>query len=114
MEISIVIPVLNEQGSMNALYHALTATLDSANVQDYEIIFVDDGSRDGTFSVLETLHTQDKRVKVIQFRRNFGKSAALGAALHPHRGLAALWPPAGLALVMAFTTQRGNGVAEPE
>ena len=40
--------------------------------------------------------------------------AALGAALHPHLGLAALWPPAGLALVMAFTTQRGNGVAEPE
>ena len=40
--------------------------------------------------------------------------AALGAALHPHLGLAALWPPAGMALVMAFTTRRGNGVAEPE
>jgi len=87
MEISIVIPVLNEQGSMNALYHALTATLDSANVQDYEIIFVDDGSRDGTFSVLETLHTQDKRVKVIQFRRNFGKSAALSAGFAEAQGV---------------------------
>jgi len=87
MEISVVIPVLNEQESVSALYEALTATFDSENVQDYEIVFVDDGSHDGTFEVLETLHAQDGWGKVIQFRRNFGKSAALSADFAAAQGV---------------------------
>jgi glycosyltransferase involved in cell wall biosynthesis len=86
METSIIVPVLNEQESVSALYQGLTTAVDAASVQDYEIIFVDDGSRDGTFEVLETLHARDGRVKVIQFRRNFGKSAALSAGFAAAQG----------------------------
>lgn len=86
MEISIVIPVLNEWENVVALYKKLTTALDLINTQEYEIIFVDDGSQDGTFGVLETLYAQDERIKVIQFRRNFGKSAALSAGFAAAEG----------------------------
>ncbi len=86
MEISIVIPVLNERENLVTLYQKLTTTLDSMNVEEYEIVFVDDGSQDGTFEVLETLYAQDNRIKVIQFRRNFGKSAALSAGFAAAQG----------------------------
>jgi len=78
--------VLNERENVVALHQELTVILDSINAGEYEIIFVDDGSRDGTFEVLETLYAQDKRVKVIQFRRNFGKSAALSAGFAAAQG----------------------------
>ncbi len=86
MEISIVIPILDERENVAALYQKLTTTLISMNVKEYEIVFVDDGSQDGTFEVLETLYTQDKKVKVIRFRRNFGKSAALSAGFAAAHG----------------------------
>ncbi|MDI3340879.1 MAG: glycosyltransferase family 2 protein [Sphaerobacter sp.] len=76
--VSVVVPLLDEAESLEPLYRELTATLDALDLP-YEIIFVDDGSTDGSSRVLRALHAADPRVQVIQFRRNFGKSAALAA-----------------------------------
>jgi glycosyltransferase involved in cell wall biosynthesis len=83
--ISVVVPVYNEEQSLRPLYDALTAALEHLG-QSYEIVFVDDGSRDGSFATLEALHTQDSRIRVIRFRRNFGKTPALVAGFSHARG----------------------------
>lgn len=83
--ISIVIPVYNERDSLVPLYERLKPVLDSLE-QNYELIFVDDGSRDGSFQVLTTLHSNDHHVRVIRFRRNFGKTPALVAGFAAVRG----------------------------
>ena len=83
--ISVIVPVLNEQESVTILCEELTHTLGGI-CDDYEIIFVDDGSKDLTFPVLEQLHQNDNHVRVIQFRRNFGKSAALAAGFIAAKG----------------------------
>lgn len=85
VDISVVIPVFNEQESLPVLYDRLLAVLLEIT-QQFEIIFVDDGSDDGSFAVLEGLHQRDGRVKVIQFRRNLGKSAALAVGFDQARG----------------------------
>jgi len=83
--ISIVIPVYNEEESIEALYKELKSVLDNIK-KTYEIIFVDDGSTDKSFEILEKLHNEDKKVKVIKFRRNFGKSSAIDAGFKNARG----------------------------
>lgn len=81
--ISIVIPVFNEQNNIKILYKRLKSVLAEAN---YEIIYVDDGSTDNTPKIIEELKKGDKSVKLIQFRRNFGKSDALNAGLKNAKG----------------------------
>jgi glycosyltransferase involved in cell wall biosynthesis len=76
--ISVVVPVYNEQESLQPLYEALTVELQRVGVP-YEIIFVDDGSTDGSFAAIAALHERDARVHAIRFRRNFGKTPALVA-----------------------------------
>src|SRR5579859_3941967 len=76
--LSVVVPVFSEEESLRPLYDILSGELRRIG-QTYEIVFVDDGSRDGTFTVLSALHEQDPHVKVIRFRRNFGKTPALVA-----------------------------------
>src|SRR5689334_2906790 len=76
VDLSMVIPIFNEEGSIAELYETLTFVLASQGCT-YELLFVDDGSRDSTFSQLHALHARDPRVRVIRFRRNFGKTAAL-------------------------------------
>lgn len=76
--LSVVIPVYNEEQSLPGLYEELTVVL-SGWAEHYELIFVDDGSRDGSYEVLRELHATDKRVKVVRFRRNFGQTAAFAA-----------------------------------
>ena len=84
--ISFLIPVLNEQGSLQALHQAITATMD-ALAYPYEILFVDDGSTDQSPAILHDLYERDgDHVRVIQFRRNFGKTAALTAGFSLVRG----------------------------
>jgi glycosyltransferase involved in cell wall biosynthesis len=82
---SIVVPAYDEEQSLPVLYEALTTQLQALG-QPYELIFVDDGSRDGSFRVLQDLHQRDPRVKVIRFRRNFGKTPALMAGFQRCRG----------------------------
>jgi glycosyltransferase involved in cell wall biosynthesis len=83
--ISVVIPVFNEEESLLPLYETLSASLGAVG-RSYEIIFVDDGSRDGSFTVLKALHERDPRVRAICFRRNFGKTPALVAGFANARG----------------------------
>lgn len=74
--LSIIIPAKNEEKSLNLLYGEIKTILIKLN-KTYEIIFVDDGSTDLTFSEMKKIHTQDKRVRIIKLRGNFGKSIAL-------------------------------------
>ena len=78
MSVSLVVPVLNEWENVRRLYDAVTPVL-SRMARPYEIIFIDDGSTDGSQRELELLANSDKRVRVIEFRRNFGQTAALAA-----------------------------------
>jgi glycosyltransferase involved in cell wall biosynthesis len=84
-EFSAIIPLYNEEQSLEELHRRLTQILSSLSDR-FEIIFVDDGSTDNSFSVLQNLHTRDSRVKVLRFRRNFGKSSALSAGFKKSRG----------------------------
>ncbi|MGD9049952.1 MAG: glycosyltransferase family 2 protein [Anaerolineae bacterium] len=84
--LSFVIPLLNEEGSLGALYEAVAQVV-AALPYEFEIIFIDDGSTDGSPTVLQDLYQQDpKHVRVIQFRRNFGKTAAMTAGFARARG----------------------------
>jgi hypothetical protein len=78
--ISIVVPVHNEEQSLSDLHGELDAVFAGSALGPAEFIFVDDGSRDGSWNVLAGLCLRDPRVKAIRFRRNFGKAAALVAA----------------------------------
>jgi len=75
---SIVVPIFNEQDTIEELYRAIVAALDGYD-PCYEIIMVDDGSTDASFSALKRLAALDERLKVIRFRRNFGQTAAMSA-----------------------------------
>ena len=83
--LSIVIPVLNEAASLPELMRRIGEAL-AGESYAYEVLFVDDGSTDATGEVLARLHAADPRVKVIRFRRNYGKSAALAVAFRAARG----------------------------
>lgn len=77
MELSVVIPLLNEAESLPELEAWLRRVLESENKFDYEIIFIDDGSTDASWKIIEGLRANNPRVRGIKFRRNYGKSAAL-------------------------------------
>jgi glycosyltransferase, group 2 family len=85
VDISVVIPLLNEQESLPELYQWLTKVL-TAHSYTYEILFVDDGSTDGSWQVIKGLSTADKRVQGIRFLRNYGKSQALNAGFKQAKG----------------------------
>jgi dolichol-phosphate mannosyltransferase len=83
--ISIVIPLHNEERSIALLYEELQAALEPLG-QDWETVFVDDGSVDGSFAALTRLHAANENVRVVRLRRNFGKAAALAAGFSQARG----------------------------
>ncbi len=78
MDISVVIPLLNEQESLTELYDWIAKVMQS-NSYSYEIIFIDDGSTDGSWDTIAALSKKDENVKGIRFLRNYGKSQALHA-----------------------------------
>jgi glycosyltransferase involved in cell wall biosynthesis len=82
--VSVVVPVFNEQDSIGTLYEQIKQSL--ADKYDYEIIFVDDGSTDDSFTILSRLQSGDRRVRVIRFRKNFGQTAALSAGFDHAQG----------------------------
>ncbi len=84
LEVSVVIPVHNEEGNITPLAEQLTSVLTSYG-KPYEIIFVDDGSIDGTYPCLKALHAADSRIHVVRFTRNYGQTPALAAGFdHAH------------------------------
>jgi glycosyltransferase involved in cell wall biosynthesis len=83
--ISVVVPVYNEERSVALLLDELRSTLDGLGA-DWEALFVDDGSTDGTFAALTRLHAENGNVRVVRLRRNFGKAAALAAGFAQVRG----------------------------
>lgn len=83
--LSVVVPVYNEEESLEALYQSLTEALAGLD-RDYELIFVDDGSRDGSFSVLQQLLAGDEHVRIVRLRRNYGQTAGFSAGFDRARG----------------------------
>jgi undecaprenyl-phosphate 4-deoxy-4-formamido-L-arabinose transferase len=84
-DISVVVTLYNEVGSLDELYRRTVAALDPGP-RTFELIFVDDGSSDGTFAALERLHGADSRIRAVRFKRNFGQHPAMHAGLSRARG----------------------------
>lgn len=84
-EISVVVPMRNESPNVRQLYHELITTLEGYG-RPFEIVAIDDGSTDDTFDLLAALQAQDRRLRVIRFRRNFGQTAAFAAGFAHARG----------------------------
>lgn len=85
MNISIVIPLLNEEESLNELYHWIADVMQS-NGFLYELIFIDDGSTDGSWDIIEQLSKENPEVKGLRFQKNYGKSQALHAGFNLAQG----------------------------
>lgn len=84
-KISLIIPFLNEEGSLERLNDKLLKVLYDTG-HDFEIIYVDDGSTDRSFEKVKSFSGKNKKIKLIQFRKNFGKSAALSAGFDEAAG----------------------------
>jgi glycosyltransferase involved in cell wall biosynthesis len=84
-ELSIVIPILNEKDNISELYKKLIKILEKMNIT-YEIIFVDDGSHDGSLQICRNLSQSNQNVILVELRRHFGKATALQAGFHLAQG----------------------------
>lgn len=86
VDISVIIPLLNEEESLPELASLLEVELSKLVKGNYEVIFVDDGSTDNSFDVIKSINEKNKRFKCVRFRRNYGKSAALAVGFQKSRG----------------------------
>jgi len=89
MLISLIVPCYNEEEAMPLFYKEasrVAAEMKASHGAEFEFIFVDDGSRDGTLRVARALHAQDPRVRYVSFSRNFGKEAGIYAGLQAAKG----------------------------
>jgi glycosyltransferase involved in cell wall biosynthesis len=84
-KVSIVVPLLNEEATVAPLYEEVRAALDETG-EDWEIVYVDDGSTDGSYRELVRLHAAHTNIRVVRLRRNFGKAAALAAGFDAATG----------------------------
>jgi undecaprenyl-phosphate 4-deoxy-4-formamido-L-arabinose transferase len=84
-ELSVVVTLYNEAASLEELHRRTVATLEELG-RPFEIVYVDDGSTDGSFGTLEVLHAADPRVRAVRFKRNFGQHPAMHAGLSRARG----------------------------
>lgn len=85
VDLSVVVPLYNEQDNVAGLHQAVTKGLAALGL-DYELILVDDGSRDATFANAQALVARDARVRVVRLRRNYGQTAAMSAGIRHARG----------------------------
>ena len=85
MDLSIVVPLYNEQDSVGPLYEAIKKSVTEIT-DKHEILFIDDGSTDGTFCAAERLANRDPKLRVIKFRRNYGQTPAMAAGIDEARG----------------------------
>jgi polyisoprenyl-phosphate glycosyltransferase len=89
--IAIVVPVFNERENLRLLHEAVTGVMRAmAGEYDWEFVFVDDGSRDGSFEALQALRANDERIHALRFPRNFGSHVAIAAGIDYCRGDAAI------------------------
>ena len=79
-DLSIIVPLYNEEDSVTPLYNAIVSSVDRMGV-NYEMLFVDDGSKDNTVPVASKLAASDKRLRIIKFRRNYGQTPAMAAGI---------------------------------
>lgn len=84
LAVSVIIPLYNEEQSLRELHEQLRSALNRSG--PYELLFIDDGSTDNSFRVLQELRQRDHRIKIIRLRRNYGKSAALSIGFHHASG----------------------------
>jgi len=85
MDISVIVPVYNEVESLPELAAWIEKVMD-ANKYSYEVIFIDDGSKDGSWNIIESLSQKNFRMKGVKFQRNYGKSAALNTGFNKSQG----------------------------
>ena len=111
-ELSVIVPLFNEAGNLPALAHRLAQVLEHC-VASFEVIFVDDGSRDNSLAAARTLNAEDQRFRTVSFSRNFGKEIAIAAGLdHAHGDCAVIMdadlqhPPE---IIADFVAQWRNG-----
>lgn len=86
MQVSIVIPVFNEEGNLATMHQRLTAVMRQMEVEEYEFLFVNDGSKDRSLSLLRALAAADEHVGFIDLSRNFGHQVAVTAGLEHAKG----------------------------
>ncbi|MBK7986352.1 MAG: glycosyltransferase family 2 protein [Ignavibacteria bacterium] len=86
MQVSVIIPLLNEEESLRELAERLEAVLQTIAGNNYEVLFIDDGSTDGSFEVIRAIHQNNRKFRAIRFRRNHGKSAALAIGFRQAKG----------------------------
>ena len=80
MDLSVIVPLYNEEDSVTPLYEAIVKSVDRMGL-DYEILFVDDGSKDKTVPIASELAAKDHRLRVVKFRRNYGQTPAMAAGI---------------------------------
>lgn len=85
VDVSVIAPVFNEEGNLIPLHQRLLATLEPLG-RSFEVVYVDDGSRDQSFAELASIAARDQRARVVQLRRNFGQTAAIAAGIDYARG----------------------------
>ncbi len=85
-KVSLIVPCYNEQDSLPLFYNALTETMNGLNNYEFEVLFVDDGSKDNTLPILMDISNRDSRIKYYSFSRNFGKEAAMYAGFCNAKG----------------------------
>jgi polyisoprenyl-phosphate glycosyltransferase len=111
--VAVVVPVFNERDNLQPFYTAVAEVIGSMPEYDWEFVFVDDGSRDGSFEVLARLRDADERVQALRFPRNFGSHVAIAAGIDYCRGDAAIVMAADLqdppALIREFVARWRDG-----
>ena len=85
-KISIVVPCYNEEDVIEEFYKELMNVLNSIKNYEHEIIFIDDGSKDKTITIIKGMKQKDENIKIISFSRNFGKESAMFAGLENAKG----------------------------
>jgi glycosyltransferase involved in cell wall biosynthesis len=85
IDLTLVIPVLNEVDNLRPLVEEIVTALDGEHLS-YEVLFIDDGSNDGSYKMMQTLHQEYPQVGMIRFRRNFGQTAAFAAGFDKAQG----------------------------
>ena len=85
LSLSVIVPLYNEEDNVDILYDSIVKSIDPLNIM-YEILFVDDGSKDRTFSKAREIAQKDERLRVIKFRKNYGQTSAMAAGIAIARG----------------------------